>query len=1170
MLELLCTSYPSHDFDVDLSLDDFGNITEINGNFFTQQHDTPPDELSDNSTAISGRKPDRPELYARGHSGSMPFAFGGMDLEPKFAPAYGEMIENLNFSGTCPELEELIDDLKYIAPGLSRGLFMQENIVDWGPKADFSLDELLRSDIEDKIEQLDLEAFYNVKKQSSKINEEKREEESVDELLEKVPERMIVNAMPSINHTKKTWAHMVDSSLKIDSDQFKNYVGEMAKEFPFELDTFQKHAVIHLEKGECVFVAAHTSAGKTVVAEYAIALASKHMTRCIYTSPIKSLSNQKFRDFRLEFGEENVGLLTGDVQIRPEAPCVIMTTEILRSMLYRGADMIRDVEFVIFDEVHYINDAERGVVWEEVIIMLPEHVTIILLSATVPNTFEFANWVGRTKKRDIYVINTQKRPVPLEHYLFVSSVLPHKLFKIVDSSKNFLQEGYKNAWNSAHIVKESKEKATKPGSKVKTKTVASAGQSKSFYVKTDRNIWVHLVNLLKKNHNLPVIIFTFSKKKCEDFADTLSNIDLLNSNEKSDVHVFIERSLARLKKEDKDLPQILRMRSLLARGIGVHHSGLLPIVKELVEILFARNLIKVLFATETFAMGVNMPAKCVVFSGIRKHDGRDFRELLPGEYTQMSGRSGRRGIDITGMVILACSGSHDFPEAASLQSMILGLPTRLESQFRLTYNMILNLLRVEAFKVEDMMKRSFFEDGAQKEMPEQEKLLKDHEKMLKSTKNIECNICGSDIEELYQANLQATVLNRNRMDHLFNRTTAWPKFLPKGRVALIHTAQHRNQIAVVINPHKESDERTFDCYISMSEGEDNSEFGPSLPLVLLKPLMQGPTARLEKVSIRWKNFVYIFPHTIDPSLFEENSIEKNKPFILKNMSSIYNEIYDMLSQKLPPLEVDMSAKIKDLQFMKDTSLRNQLIAFMLNCKCVKCPDFEQHYTVVSEVNQLKETMLQLQNQLSDKNLYLLPDYNQRIHALRCMGYVENDAVQLKGRVACEINSSDSIILTELIMENVLNQLEPQEAVALLSTFIFQEKSEISSEEILPKLPVTLQEAAENVLEITRRVATVQYDSGLPISVDDFVKESLNFGLIEVVYEWACGTSFKKITEITDVLEGSIVRAMTRLDELSREVRDAARVIGNSNLYKLMEESSELIKRDIVFAASLYM
>ena len=218
---------------------------------------------------------------------------------------------------------------------------------------------------------------------------EQLEEKDVDAILTDEVQLRLPD-MPTQQPKTREWAHMID--VNQDFPEFNDLVPEMAMKYPFELDVFQKRAVYHLENSDSVFVAAHTSAGKTVVAEYAIALAQKHMTRAIYTSPIKALSNQKFRDFKDRF--EDVGLLTGDVQIKPEAACLVMTTEILRSMLYRGADLIRDVEFVIFDEVHYVNDADRGVVWEEVIIMLPAHVNLILLSATVPNTKEFADWVG--------------------------------------------------------------------------------------------------------------------------------------------------------------------------------------------------------------------------------------------------------------------------------------------------------------------------------------------------------------------------------------------------------------------------------------------------------------------------------------------------------------------------------------------------------------------------------------------------------------------------------------------------------------------------------------------------------------------------------------------------------------------------------------------------------
>jgi len=475
----------------------------------------------------------------------------------------------------------------------------------------------------------------------------------------------------------------------------------MAYQWPFELDIFQKQAVLKLEQSESVFVAAHTSAGKTVVAEYAIALSQKHMTRTIYTSPIKALSNQKFRDFKDTFND--VGLVTGDIQINPAATCLIMTTEILRSLLYNGSDIIRDLEWVIFDEVHYINDPERGVVWEEVLILLPDHVNIIMLSATVPNTLEFADWVGRTKKKKIYVISTSKRPVPLEHFLYTGSngKSRDERFLLQDATGNFLQKGY----NKAVAAKKERE------SKGKQQTGAK-GVKDRVGPQQERGIWLTLIDHLQRQDKLPVVAFTLSRSRCDQNANMLTSLDLTTNIEKGDIHHFINKCVARLKGPDRKLPQVLTLTELLKRGIGIHHSGILPILKEVVECCFANGWVKLLFATETFAMGVNMPARTVVFDNIRKHDGKQFRTLLPAEYIQMAGRAGRRGLDSTGTVIILCK--NEVFEMNDLFGMMKGKPTRLESKFRLTYSMILNLLRVEELRVEDMMKRSFAELDTQK------------------------------------------------------------------------------------------------------------------------------------------------------------------------------------------------------------------------------------------------------------------------------------------------------------------------------------------------------------------------------------------------------------------------------------------------------------------------
>lgn len=748
-----------------------------------------------NSTSLL-RKPANRADFVRGAAGFFPFVPGGLESVQDIAAIEDKMTQDVKQLGKAKSsLNRVIEfgtegGLLEVPPGFTRGLDFGKTSIKASEEISKQIEETLGEftdrSLTDDNQETNRDRIPGKKPEvSGGEGSSDENDEDIDSLLPvEFPafEPRGLLAASKVKRGGKEWAHMVD--VKREITNFQDLVPDMARSWPFELDTFQKEAVYHLESSNSVFVAAHTSAGKTVVAEYAIALAARHMTKAIYTSPIKALSNQKFRDFRHEF--DDVGILTGDVQINPEASCLIMTTEILRSMLYRGADLLRDVEFVIFDEVHYVNDLERGVVWEEVIIMLPEHVTLILLSATIPNTYEFASWVGRTKKKDIYVISTSKRPVPLEHFLWADK----SMYKIVDADKKFLDKGWKEA--NAAISGKDKIKPATAGSAQAEQRGGSAGRGGRGQSQRggpqrgnqrggpqqhgrgqaqraagniarhgrgggrtsaaqDKNVWVHLVQHLKNQALLPACIFVFSKKRCEENADALSSLDFCTAAEKSAVHMIIERSLGRLKSEDRALPQIRRLRELLGRGIAVHHGGLLPIVKEVVEILFAKTLVKVLFATETFAMGLNLPTRTVVFSGFRKHDGRAFRDLLPGEYTQMAGRAGRRGLDPIGSVIIVATGSEEAPPAAILKRMILGDPTKLRSQFRLTYNMILNLLRVEALKIEEMIKRSFSENATQALLPEQEKQVKLSEVDLAKFKREPCDICDADLDACHSA-----------------------------------------------------------------------------------------------------------------------------------------------------------------------------------------------------------------------------------------------------------------------------------------------------------------------------------------------------------------------------------------------------------------------------------
>lgn len=470
-----------------------------------------------------------------------------------------------------------------------------------------------------------------------------------------------------------------------------------ARTWPFKLDPFQQVSIASIERGESVLVSAHTSAGKTVVAEYAIAQSLKSNQRVIYTSPIKALSNQKYREFAAEFGD--VGLMTGDVTINPTATCLVMTTEILRSMLYRGSEIMREVAWVVFDEIHYLRDKTRGVVWEETIILLPDKVHYVFLSATIPNAMQFAEWITKTHGQPCHVVYTDFRPTPLQHYFFPAGA--DGIHLVVDEKGAFREDNFNKAMATI-AEKQGDDPAdamAKRKGKGKDKRLNKGG------TKGPSDIYKIVKMIMMKNYN-PVIVFSFSKNMCESYALQMSNLTFNEESEKAMVEKVFNSALDMLSKEDKSLPQIQNILPLLKRGIGIHHSGLLPILKETIEILFQEGLLKVLFATETFSIGLNMPAKTVVFTSVRKFDGISQRWVSPSEFVQMSGRAGRRGLDDRGIVIMMID---EKMEPAIAKDIVRGEQDQLNSAFYLGYNMILNLMRVEGISPEFMLERCFYQ-----------------------------------------------------------------------------------------------------------------------------------------------------------------------------------------------------------------------------------------------------------------------------------------------------------------------------------------------------------------------------------------------------------------------------------------------------------------------------
>jgi superfamily II RNA helicase len=442
-----------------------------------------------------------------------------------------------------------------------------------------------------------------------------------------------------------------------------------------KLFPFQQRAISTIFSGKGVVVAAPTGAGKTLVADYAIEEALQRGRRAVYTSPIKALSNQKFRDFRAHYGETRVGIMTGDVTIQPEAPVLVMTTEIFRNTVFEDPERLAGFDFVIFDEVHYLDDPERGTVWEEAILYAPQHIRIVALSATVPNVEDFAGWVSKVRDVDVEVIVEDHRPVPLEHRVFVPGRGPKSLPEV---RKHLIEMGR---------VRRGRHR--RPSHRVRAEHHARAVDA--------------LLDHLEDRRLLPAIYFCFNRGDCERLAHSNGARSLLAPEERERILDLFDEYAARYRVTDAADTRALR--HLAGRGVLFHHAGMLPIDKEVVERLFTSGLVKLLFATETFALGVNMPARTVCFDSLVKFDGISERPILGREYWQMAGRAGRQGIDEKGHVFaILDEGEVTLPQLEHYHS---GRTEPVRSRFNMSYGGILNLYRRIGDRVVEAWLNSF-------------------------------------------------------------------------------------------------------------------------------------------------------------------------------------------------------------------------------------------------------------------------------------------------------------------------------------------------------------------------------------------------------------------------------------------------------------------------------
>ncbi|WCJ34658.1 RNA helicase ATP-dependent SK12/DOB1 protein [Euphorbia peplus] len=958
---------------------------------------------------------------------------------------------------------------------------------------------------------------------------------------------------PKRRHLKRSCVHEVavpSGYISTKDDQLygtlssPDYNGDMAKTYLFQLDPFQKISVACLERKESLLVSAHTSAGKTAVAEYAIAMSFRDKQRVIYTSPLKALSNQKYRELQHEF--QDVGLMTGDVTLSPNASCLVMTTEILRGMLYRGSEILKEVAWVIFDEIHYMKDRERGVVWEESIIFLPPEIKMVFLSATMSNATQFAEWICYLHKQPCHVVYTDFRPTPLQHYVFPMGGAG--LYLVVDENEQFREDNFLKLQDT--FAKQKIGDANKNSNGKGRGRIAKAGNPSG-----GSDIY-KIVKMIMERKFQPVIVFSFSRRECEQHAMSMSKLDFNTQEEKEIVEQVFKNAILCLNEEDRNLPAIELMLPLLQRGIAVHHSGLLPVIKELVELLFQEGLVKALFATETFAMGLNMPAKTVVFTAVKKWDGDSHRYIGSGEYIQMSGRAGRRGKDDRGICIIMID---EQMEMNTIKEMALGKPAPLVSTFRLSYYSILNLLRRAEgqFTAEHVIRNSFHQFQHEKALPDiGQKVSKLEEEAALLDASGE-----AEVGEYHKLKLEMAQLEKKMMTEI-TRPERVLYYLSTGRLIKVREGGTDWGWGVVVNVVKKpaagqsrGGGYIVDTLLHCSPGSSDSGARPR-PC----PARPGEKGEMHVVPVQLPLISALSKVriTVPPDL---RPLEARQSILLA-----VQELGTRFPEGLPKLNPVKDMKIEDIEIVdlvnQIEELEKKLYAHPLH----KCQDanqirnFQRKAEVNHEIQQLKAKMRESQLQKFRDEL------KNRSRVLKRLGHIDADGiVQLKGRAACLIDTGDELLVTELMFNGTFNDLDHHQVAALASCFIPVDKS---NEQI--QLRSELAKPLQQLQESARKIAEIQYECKLEINVDEFVESTVRPFLMDVIYSWSKGASFSDVIQMTDIFEGSIIRSARRLDEFLNQLRAAAEAVGEASLEVKFAKASESLRRGIMFANSLYL
>jgi ATP-dependent RNA helicase HelY len=857
-------------------------------------------------------------------------------------------------------------------------------------------------------------------------------------------------------------------------------VSSFAEQLPFPLDAFQRAAIEGLEADQSVLVAAPTGSGKTVVAEFAIARALDAGRKCFYTTPLKALSNQKFADLVAVYGPQRVGLLTGDSTINGEAPIVVMTTEVLRNMLYERSDTLEGLASVVLDEVHYLQDPYRGAVWEEVLIHLPASIRVVCLSATISNAEEFGEWI-QTLRGQTRVVIEEHRPIPLEHHYLIGRRL-HPMH--VEQAGVLLPNPYVVSLDQQELRVRSYQRRGS-GRVQQARTPRPREGHRGVYAPRREEV----VEVLAEQAMLPAIYFVFSRAGCDKSVRWLrdAGIRLTTHQEAAEIRDRAEIAAAWIDEADLAALGFYDFLDGLAAGIAAHHAGMLPAFKETVEELFEEGLVKVVFATETLSLGINMPAKTVVIEDLWKFQGERHELLTPGEYTQLAGRAGRRGIDPIGHAVVVFQRQVPFERVAGLAA------TRtydLASSFRPSYNMTVNLVRnyppEHAHKLLNSSFAQFLADRGAVAL--QRTRDRDRDALTGYRANMVCHV--GDFDEYWGFVQRARSIRdeerRGRDSGRQQEVREAVAALRPGEVIHVPRAKRRG-LAVVLSsrdgkPTVLSQDRTF----FRITAKDFEEVPAVLTRVALPRSGSTRSARYRRdvaarlVSLRVK------PPTISPR---------------------------------PPSDPQVEREAAALE------------ARARNHPCHACAELAKHERWAERADKLEQQLTGVERRIRVRTETLGRQFDRVLGVLEDLGYVHGWSVTEKGERLAKIYGEGDLLVGEALAVGVFDGLSPAEAAAVTSSLVYEARER---HPLTGRMPTERSvERYERLQRLWRTIRRTEDAHQVQLC------RELEPGFGAPIFRWAEGATLDEVLVETEMAPGDFVRNCKQLVDLLRQIEEIA-------------------------------